>query len=113
MLGTVAHTCNPSYLGTGGWEDCGLKSAGGKRSQDPISTNGWAQWQVPVIPAIWGSINRRISIQVSLGIKQDTTSKITKAKGAGGVAQVVECLLQAQGLDFRSPIWTKKKRRKK
>jgi hypothetical protein len=47
---------------------------------------------VPVILATWGSTNRRIIVQGCLGIKQNPISKITKAKRAGGVVQVVECL---------------------
>jgi hypothetical protein len=39
-----------------------------------------------------GSTNRRIKIQTSPGIKQDPISKITSAKRAGGMAQVVEHL---------------------
>jgi hypothetical protein len=31
-----------------------------KSSQDPISTNCWAWWCAPVIPAMAGSVNRRI-----------------------------------------------------
>jgi hypothetical protein len=37
----------------------------------PISTNGWVQRHMPVILAMWGSINRRIAALASLGIKQD------------------------------------------
>jgi hypothetical protein len=39
---------------------------------------------------MWGSTNRRIQAQVSPSIKKDTISRITKAKKAGRVAQVVE-----------------------
>jgi hypothetical protein len=39
-----------------------------------------------------GSINRRITVQVSLGIKQDPSSKITNAKRVGSMAKVVEHL---------------------
>jgi hypothetical protein len=40
-----------------------------------------------------GSINRRITVYISPEHKAIPISKITKAKGAGGVAQVVDCLL--------------------
>jgi hypothetical protein len=40
-----------------------------KSSQDPISTNGWAWWYVPVMPAMQESINRMMEIQVGPGIK--------------------------------------------
>jgi hypothetical protein len=36
-----------------------------------------------------GSTYRRIAVQAGLGIKQDPISKITKAKRAGRVAQVI------------------------
>jgi hypothetical protein len=48
---------------------------GAKSSQDPISTNGLVQKCMAAIPAMWGSTNRKITVQVSLGIKQDTISK--------------------------------------
>jgi hypothetical protein len=37
-------------------------------------------------------------VKASLGKNQNPISKITKAKRAGGVAQAVECLYQAQAL---------------
>jgi hypothetical protein len=43
----------------------------------------------PVILVKSGSINRRIEVQIRLGIKQDPISKITNAKRAAGVAHVV------------------------
>jgi hypothetical protein len=50
----------------------------------------------PVIPAMWGSTNRRIVFQASTGIKQDPSSKKKKnnqhKKGWRGVTQVVEYL---------------------
>jgi hypothetical protein len=30
---------------------------------------GWAQWFIPVIPAMQGSTNRRITVETSLSIK--------------------------------------------
>jgi hypothetical protein len=53
-LSKVSHTCNPSYLGGGDLEDL-LRLAWTKRLQDPISTNGWVWWLIPVIPATQGS----------------------------------------------------------
>jgi hypothetical protein len=52
----------------------------GKSSQDPILTNGWAQWCVPVIPPVQGRTNRRIAVKASAGIKWDPISKSTNAK---------------------------------
>jgi hypothetical protein len=39
-----------------------------------------------------GSINRRMIIQASLGIKASPVSKITKSKRAGSMAQVLKVL---------------------
>jgi hypothetical protein len=47
---------------------------------------------MPVIPATTGSTNRRLMIQVGLGIKRNPTSKITNTKKASRVAQVEENL---------------------
>jgi hypothetical protein len=33
-------------------------SPGKKSSQDPISTKSWAEWCMPIIPAMWGSTNK-------------------------------------------------------
>jgi hypothetical protein len=41
---------------------------------------------------MWGSTNRRITVQAGPGIKQDPISKITNTKRAGVVTQVGECL---------------------
>jgi hypothetical protein len=49
----MAHFCNPSYSGSGDMEDCGLKGAQAKSSQDSISTNKCLMWNyAPVNPAI-------------------------------------------------------------
>jgi hypothetical protein len=37
-------------------------------------------YQEHVIPAMWGSTNRRITVQASIHINQDPISKITNAK---------------------------------
>jgi hypothetical protein len=48
-----------------------------------------ARWGgAPVIPAMQGSVNRRIAVQDGLGIKRDPVPKITNAKRAGDVTQV-------------------------
>jgi hypothetical protein len=46
---TVTQDCNSSYSRGGDWEDCGLRLAQGKSSQDPISTHVWVKWHMPVI----------------------------------------------------------------
>jgi hypothetical protein len=82
ILSAVAQACNTSYSGDRDWKDHGLISAKAKNSQDPHFNHDWAQWRTPVIPAT----NRRMSAQVSLDTKQDSTSKITNAKRHRGMA---------------------------
>jgi hypothetical protein len=48
----VPHACNPSYLGGRDLEDCSSRLAQAKSLQDPISTNSWVRWCIPVIPAM-------------------------------------------------------------
>jgi hypothetical protein len=86
----VAHTYNPGYSGCRNQEDCSLRPAWTKSLQNHISTKGWVQWHMPVIT--WGSTNKRILVQASLGVKQDLISKTVNSKRAGGAAQVVEYL---------------------
>jgi hypothetical protein len=44
-----------------------------KVCETPISTGkSWVGWSAPVIPAMAGSINRRIAVQTSLGKKKKT-----------------------------------------
>jgi hypothetical protein len=71
----VAHFCNPNYKGR-----LPFKTRSGKEFTDLISTSGWAQWHVPVIPAMQGSRNKRVTVQVVLSIKQDPISKSTDRK---------------------------------
>jgi hypothetical protein len=61
-------------------EDHDYRPAQAKTWRDLFSTNDRAWWHTPVIPAMWGSTNRRIMVQASLSIKWDLISKITKAK---------------------------------
>jgi hypothetical protein len=46
----------------------------------------------PIFTAIQGSINRKVVVQASSGIKQDPVSKIPNTKRPGGVTQAVQCL---------------------
>jgi hypothetical protein len=64
---------------------------------------------MPVIPAIWGNTNRKMAVQAHLDIKRDRTSKITKAKRASGVAQVIEHLHSKHKALNSTPSTTKKK----
>jgi hypothetical protein len=52
LSGAVIQACKPSYLEGGDLEDCGLRPAQAKCLGDPISTSGWAQWHMPVTPAM-------------------------------------------------------------
>jgi hypothetical protein len=80
-----------------------------KNSGDPILTNGWVQWHVPVLPARWRNTKRRITIQVSPSIKWDPISKITNTQRVEGMAQVVECLPRKhEALVQPVVIWKKK-----
>jgi hypothetical protein len=45
----VAYIYIPSYLGGRDQEDHGLNLVLAGSLQDPISTNSWVQWHVPVI----------------------------------------------------------------
>jgi hypothetical protein len=50
-LGAVAHTCNPSYLGGGDQQDCGLRPTWTKKFTRPyLNEKSWAWWYAPVIP---------------------------------------------------------------
>jgi hypothetical protein len=53
------------------------------------------QWLTPVILATWEVVIQRITVlgQPREILHQTPISKISRAKWAGGVAQVVECLL--------------------
>jgi hypothetical protein len=68
-------------------------SLGQKVCEIPISIEkSWVWWFAPVIPAT--AENHKIGLQLRLAWteKQDPILKITRAKRAGGVAQVVEYL---------------------
>jgi hypothetical protein len=62
ILALVAHTYNPSYLGSWDQEDRDLQSAQAKTLWDPILTNSWARWSVPVIPGIQEAEIGRIKV---------------------------------------------------
>jgi hypothetical protein len=60
---------NKHIIGDQDQEDHVSRPSSAKRSQEtPTSTNGCTVWHAPVIPATWGSINRKISVQASPGI---------------------------------------------
>jgi hypothetical protein len=51
----MAQACNSSYLGSGGWEDYGLRSVWPQKKKKVhetiILTNSLAWWHIPVILA--------------------------------------------------------------
>jgi hypothetical protein len=61
----------------------------GKTSSQPMADSGRVQLS---FPAMKRGTNRRIMVQVHLGIKQDPIPKITNTKRAAGVAQGIEHL---------------------
>jgi hypothetical protein len=87
----VAHTCNPSTQRLV-QEDHEFKPAWAKKFVRPHLNNnkkvGCGSTCLPSQLTV-GNINRRIAVQAELDKKQDPISKITRAKRAGGVAQVV------------------------
>jgi hypothetical protein len=58
-LGTVAHTCNPSYAG-GLWFEASLCKKLSETSSQQINQ---AWWCMPVIPAMWEATGRMILLQ--------------------------------------------------
>jgi hypothetical protein len=59
-----------------------------------------------------GRVNRRIVLQVGLGKKQDTISKITREKKVGGMAQGVELLPHKHEALSLGPVPPKTKQNK-
>jgi hypothetical protein len=60
---------------------------------------------MPIILPTWEAKIRRITVQGQYGqiVGETPISKITRAKWAGGMAQVAECLLlQAQSPEFNT-----------
>jgi hypothetical protein len=56
-------------LGSRDQKDHGLSLAQAKSLQESILTNGWAWWHMPVIPAIWEALIKRVEIQANPGHK--------------------------------------------
>jgi hypothetical protein len=57
---------------------------------------------MPIILATWEAKIGRITVQDGLGKNWDPISKITRAKGIGGVSQVVELLMKCKALSSNS-----------
>jgi hypothetical protein len=96
-LTKIRHSDSSLYIILATWKTkTGRISVQGQPRQKvhktPISTNDWVQSQVPVIPATWGSTNRRIGVQPGLNIKQGLIAKITNTERVGEVAQVIQHL---------------------
>jgi hypothetical protein len=80
--GMVAQDCHPSYVRGRDWEDC---------SSRPF----WARKKLGMVVSACHSCRKmtgkkRIVIQACLGKKWDPTSKISRAKRAGGWTQALE-----------------------
>jgi hypothetical protein len=54
--GTVVRAYTPSYSAYRDQEDHGSRLAQAKTWQDPISTNTWAYWHMPIISAMWSVV---------------------------------------------------------
>jgi hypothetical protein len=76
----MAQVYNPSHLRGKVYKHHSLKTVQAKSSQDPMSTNDWAQWYTPVMPALQGSTNERIVIHSSLVIKARSYLKNNQLK---------------------------------
>jgi hypothetical protein len=73
----MTHTYNPSFL-----------RSGGSRSKASLGK------KVCKTPSQWWGVGRKLgmAVQASLSKKQNLISKITRAKRAGDMAQVIKCL---------------------
>jgi hypothetical protein len=80
--GTVVQACYPSYLGGRDQERSWFEASQAKSSSDPSQPMvDWMQWHLTVIPAMWGTQNRRILVQASTGLnKARPYLKNTKTK---------------------------------
>jgi hypothetical protein len=90
----VAHTCLLSYLGGWDQENHGSRPAQAKKFHETPP-----QWKKTghggtclFFQLQWEACNSKITVQVSLGKRWDSISKITRGKRAGGVAQAGEHL---------------------
>jgi hypothetical protein len=71
-----------------------------------LNKKSWAWQHVPVIPATSRTVNMKIAFQASPSKKQESISKITRAKWTEDVAQMAECLC---GKPFvQTPVLPKK-----
>jgi hypothetical protein len=71
---------SPSLQG-GDWGDCFWGSPRQKVRETLSQQISWLWWHTPAILCTQGRTNRRIEVQVSLGIKWGPISKVTNAKG--------------------------------
>jgi hypothetical protein len=71
MLGTVAHTCNPSHSGGRDQYDLGLRPTPGKKFLRPSSQPVKAEYGGTACHSIFsGSKNRRLEVQAGPDIKE-------------------------------------------
>jgi hypothetical protein len=84
LVGCHGSSYNSSFLGGRDRE-----ASPGKMSLRPHLN---MRWVLPVIPATWGSTNKRIVVQAFQGIKWDLDWKNNNSKRAEGMVRVVACL---------------------
>jgi hypothetical protein len=102
-----AHTCNLSYWGGRDQKNHGSRPAWANSPQDT------SQPILSMVVCLSSQLCGEAQIEdQGPGIKWDPISKITKAKRAGGVAQVVECLEELRPR-VQTPVPQKKKKDRK
>jgi hypothetical protein len=100
----MTYACNPSYLGGGELKDLGSSPALAKSLQDSISANKLSV----VIHVCKFQLSAGSWSEASPSKNTRTCTKITKAKKAGGVARVIECVLSKYEVMSSNPSSTKK-----
>jgi hypothetical protein len=96
------HSKLPGKLRLGGSWFQASPGEGGGIWETSISMGKRRAWLcVPIIPAMAGSVNRRLMVQAGLGKKRHPISKIIRAKKAGGMAQILEFLPSTQVSRFK------------
>jgi hypothetical protein len=87
----VTHAYNPSHTGGRDREDWSSRPAWAKSWDSPPSQQIHQVWHTIVVSATWEAVGSKIMMQASLH-KNETFYLVNNLRGAGGVAQVEECL---------------------
>jgi hypothetical protein len=89
----MAQACNPSYWGAIDWEDCGSRTAQGKKLSRPISSANKESLVTHICyPSSADGVRRGIMVQSGLGKNMRPYLKSNYSNKAGGRTQVVQCL---------------------